>query len=197
MAGLLMILMTPSWIGACLGDLSGQWKMDYEVIGGCTDDRFSDSSMLYVTEDSSTLHGSSSLNWREDGHLIGATDDQAFEIAVTFRQEPVLFIRLKGERLDDVLSGRFTASSSDGRFWWGNFTASRPLPGVAADSGSDPGSYIVPDAGLEPKPLRFVDPEAIWSNQTGKEHRDIFAITYEENTILMCRNVPMIWQWWL
>jgi hypothetical protein len=181
--GLLMMLMMPSWIAVSSADLSGQWNMDYEVLGGCADDRLSDGGMLYMTEDRSTLHGSSSLGKREDGSLIGVVKDRAFDIAVTFRQEPVLFVRLKGERSGDVLLGRFTASSSDGSFWWGNFAGSKPLLSTATDSGSDQGSRTVPDAGLKPEPLKFVDPEAFWSNQTGKEHRDIFVITYDENTI--------------
>jgi hypothetical protein len=50
---------------------------------------------------------------------------------------------------------------------------------------------------LVPKPTAFIDPEAIWSEQQGKERRDSFEINYSRDTVLMCRNKPMIWQWWL
>jgi len=181
---------------AAAADLSGYWMIDYKVLGGSAEERtisFAEGGMLQIIEDESTLHGSSSLGSRGDGFLIGAATALQFDAAITFRSDPLLFLRLNGERSGDALSGKFTASSSDGRFWWGDFLALPPSPNRAADGRR----YSEPDAGLSPQPLRFVDPEAFWSNQTGKEHREIFTITYDPNTILMCRNVPMIWQWWM
>ncbi|MBN2251625.1 MAG: hypothetical protein JW724_06100 [Candidatus Altiarchaeota archaeon] len=47
-------------------------------------------------------------------------------------------------------------------------------------------SYLQ-DADLTAKPTIFIDPEAIWSEQQGKENRDAFEIYYSRNTVLMCR----------
>jgi len=189
-----------SAILASAEEQSSQWTIIYKVLGDCPDDRtaaFGEGGILYMEEDESTLHGSSSLGSRGDGFMIGTAMDCRFDAAITFHQSPLLFIRLKGERSGDALSGRFTASSSDGRFWWGDFAASPSLPSGSCDPLSNGKSITMPDAGPAPRPLRFADPEAFWSNQTGTEVRPFFVITYDRDTILMCRNVPMIWQWWL
>lgn len=70
----------------------------------------------------------------------------------------------------------------------GNFLRRGPAPGRVHASYTE-------DADLALKPTVFIDPEAIWSEQQGKERRDAFEINYSRDTVLMCRNKPMIWQW--
>jgi hypothetical protein len=56
------------------------------------------------------------------------------------------------------------------------------------------------DVTVVPEPTIFVDPEAFYyeqGKQTDKAKRDKFVIKYARNTVLMCRNKPMLWQWWL
>ena len=65
-----------------------------------------------------------------------------------------------------------------------------------AGPGEGDANYLQ-DADLAAKPTVFRDPEGIWSVQQGKESRSAFEIYYSRNTVLMCRNKPMIWQWWL
>jgi len=48
-----------------------------------------------------------------------------------------------------------------------------------------------------PKPTLYLDPEANWSAQQDSGVRETFVIRYQRNTILMCRNKPLIWDWWL
>jgi hypothetical protein len=139
----------------------------------------------------STLCGRSTLRDRGDGFLIGLSEGGDFDAAITFRQTPTIFVRLAGGFVGDEMVGGFSAYSSDGGFWWGNFSAMR------ADPASEVDANYLQDADLVLKPTVFIDPEAIWSEQQGKEKRDTFEICYSRNTVLMCRNKPMIWQWWL
>lgn len=180
---------------------SGLWKISYFTEIGDPNERLSAGGWIFISDKSSTLMGVSSLGDRRDGSVIGMAKGSAFDATITFGNRPFIFVRLAGECRGDSLQGRFTADSSDGGFWMGSFAGSKGIAGESyrADSGGqeDPNDYLTRGVGIPPQPTRFVDPEAFWSNQTGKAKRDVFVITYDKNTVLMCRNVPMIWQWWM
>ncbi|MDF0594002.1 hypothetical protein P0O24_10460 [Methanotrichaceae archaeon M04Ac] len=181
-------------ISACyavaVSDLSSTWLIGFELEGGNDVGPLAGGSVASISEAGSTLCGRSTLGGRNDGFLIGLAEGRSIDIAITFRRSPVIFVRLVGGFDAGEMRGRFSAYSSDGDFWMGNFSARRAGPGEGRASYAE-------DADLAPKPTVFIDPEAIWSEQQGKERRDAFDIYYSRDTVLMCRNKPMIWQWWL
>jgi hypothetical protein len=178
---------------------SGRWNISYEVLWGDPGDLPASSSMASIFEEGSTLRGESSLGNRSDGALIGLSNGSNFDAAITFRKKPSVFIRLRGDYTDKSLQGGFTASSSNGYFWKGRFTALHTGSVEEQRPGDeiDPLEYMTEDATIAPAPTVFIEPEAFYYGQEGKAERRGFAINYSRNTILMCRNVPMIWQWWL
>lgn len=171
-------------------DLSGRWLFSYEFGDKIVSGPLADGSVATVSEADSTLSGRSTLRGRGDGFLIGLSEGCNFDIAITFRKTPTIFVRLTGSFDGDEMDGSFSAYSSDGGFWTGGFSAVR----TSREEGDE---NNLQDADLAPKPTVFIDPEAIWSEQQGKEDRDPFEIYYSKNTVLMCRNKPMIWLWWL
>lgn len=181
-------------------DLSGRWKISYEVENSGADD-LNEGSMASLSEKDSTLQGRVTLGRRDDGFLIGCCENNGVRAAITFRHNPALFIRLIGSGADGELQGSFTASSSEGGFWQGRFKAIQLATAggevIKADAGADPISFTSLDDDLRPKPTEFLDPEANWSAQQDSGVREIFVISYQKNTILMVRNKPFIWQWWL
>lgn len=178
---------------------SGLWNISYDVQWGNPGDLLAKSSVASIYEEGSTLRGESSLGNRSGGSLIGLSNGSDFDAAITFRQKPSVFMRLKGDCTDKNLQGSFTASSSNGYFWKGHFTASQARSGETMDQedGINPLEYMTKDVAVVPAPTVFIEPEAFYYEQEGKAERRTFAINYSRNTILMCRNVPMIWQWWL
>jgi len=190
LASLLLTLMS-TCSAVASDDLSGSWQISYEFEDGNVSGPLAGGSVASISEAGSTLCGRSTLRDRGDGFLIGLSEGGDFDAAITFRQTPTIFVRLAGGFAGDEMVGDFSAYSSDGGFWWGNFSAMR------ADSAGEVDANYLQDADLVPKPTVFIDPEAIWSEQQGKENRDTFEICYSRNTVLMCRNKPMIWQWWL
>ncbi|HOO53425.1 MAG TPA: hypothetical protein PLM24_06545 [Methanothrix sp.] len=188
--GLLLTLMISTCSAFASEDLSGSWLIDYEFEDGDVSGPLSGFSVASISEADSTLSGKSTLRGRGDGFLIGLSEGCSFDLAITFRKAPKIFVRLAGGFAGDEMQGSFSAYSSDGEFWMGNFSA------VRTGAGEGDVNYLQ-DADLVPKPTIFIDPEAIWSEQQGKENRDAFEISYSRDTVLMCRNKPMIWQWWL
>jgi hypothetical protein len=189
-AGLLAALLMATCTAVAFDDLSGSWQISYEFLDGNASGPLSCGSVVTIYKANSTLHGRSTLSDRSDGFLMGLAEGSSFDAAITFRRSPTIFVRLAGGFAGDEMRGSFSAYSSDGDFWMGNFSAMR------ADPGEGDANYLQ-DAELAAKPTIFIDPEAIWSEQQGKENRDTFEIYYSRNTVLMCRNKPMIWQWWL
>jgi hypothetical protein len=189
-ASLLLTLMISTCSAVASDDLSGRWLIDYEFGDDDVSGPLAGGSVASISEADSTLSGKSTLRGRGDGFLIGLSEGSDFDLAITFRETPTIFVRLAGGFVGDEMDGSFSAYSSDGEFWMGNFSALR------TGAGEGDASYLQ-DADLAPKPTIFIDPEAIWSEQQGKENRDPFEISYSKDTVLMCRNKPMIWQWWL
>lgn len=181
-------------------DLSGRWKINYEVQNGIPDDRLAEGSVASLMEKDATLQGRASLGDRGDGYVIGYCMENSFRAAITFRRNPAIFVQLTGEHIGEGLRGSFTVSSGVG-FWQGNFAATQMTTGagdvIDPEAGNNPVSFTPPDVDLLPEPTIFLDPEANWSAQHEGGEKEIFVIRYQRNTILMCRNVPMIWQWWL
>ncbi|MFZ2472368.1 MAG: hypothetical protein WAW52_10560 [Methanothrix sp.] len=198
LAALLAFLFVLS--AAAYDDLSGRWKISYEVQSGGPDDRLAEGSVASLSEKDSTLQGRATLGNRGDGYVIGYCIESSFRAAITFRRNPAIFVRLTGERMGEGLRGSFTASSGEG-FWRGNFTATQTTTGagevIDPEAGANLVSFAPPDVDLLPEPTIYLDPEANWSAQHEGGAKKIFVIRYQRNTILMCRNVPMIWQWWL
>ncbi len=192
-----------SLIATASDDPSGSWNILYDVWFGSSDDRLSGDSSASIARAGSTLHGEASLGNQSDGSLTSLSNGSAFDATITFRQKPAVFMRLKGDRKGDNLQGSFSASSSDGCFWKGGFTASPLAEGANLPDRKvriDPVDYMTQDVTVVPEPTIFVDPEAFYyeqNGQTDKAKRDKFVIKYARNTILMCRNKPMLWQWWL
>jgi hypothetical protein len=180
-------------------DPSGLWNISYEVQWGNPGDLLAESSVASIYEEGSTLRGGSSMGNRSDGSLIGLSNGRDFDATITFRQKPSLFLRLAGGCTGDSLQGNFTASSSNGHFWRGRFTASQAKSRemLKQESEINPLEYMTKDVTVAPAPTLFIEPEAFFYEQTGKAERRAFAINYSRNTILMCRNVPMLGQWWL
>jgi hypothetical protein len=133
--------------------------------------------------------------------LIGSCEGSTVRAAITFRHNPAIFVQLTGSCTDGELRGSFTASSSEGGFWQGNFRAIHLTTGageaINPDAGADPVSFTPTDDDLLPEPAEYLDPEGNWSAQQDGGARAVFVISYKRNTILMCRNKPLIWQWWL
>ncbi|NMC10117.1 MAG: hypothetical protein GYA39_03950 [Methanothrix sp.] len=181
-------------------DLSGCWKIRYEVENGDADD-LTQGSVASLTEKDSTLQGRVTLGPRDDGFLIGCCESDSVKAAITFRHSPNIFILLIGSIADGELQGSFTASSSEGGFLQGKFRAIHLTTGVGefinAEAVADPISFTPLDVDLRPKPTEFLDPEANWSAQQESGVKETFVISYRKNTILMLRNEPFIWQWWL
>ncbi len=190
----LIVLLIVFQISACysvaVSDLSSTWLIGYELEGGNDGGPLAGGSVATFSNASSTFGGRSTLGGRNDGFLIGLAEGRSIDRAITFRHSPVIFVRLVGGFDADEIRGRFSAYSSDGDFWMGNFSATRAGPGEGHASYAE-------DADMALKPTVFIDPEAIWSEQQGKERRDAFEINYSRDAVLMCRNKPMIWQWWL
>lgn len=186
---------------AASDDLSGRWKISYEVQSGSPDDGLAEGSVASLSEKDSTLQGRAALGSRGDGYLIGFCEGSAVRAAITFRHNPTMFVRLTGSRTDGELRGSFTSSSSEGGFWQGNFRAIQLTTGagdvINPDAEADPVSFTPTDADLLPEPTEYLDPEGNWSAQQESGVKETFVIRYQRNTILMVRNVPMIWQWWL
>jgi len=186
---------------AASDDLSGRWKISYVVQSGSPDDGLAEGSVVSLSEKDATLQGRATLGSRGDGYLIGCSGGSAVRAAITFRHSPVMFVRLTGSCTDGELRGNFTASSSEGGFWQGNFRATQLTNGAGdvtnPDTGADPVSFTPTDADLLPEPTEYLDPEGNWSVQQESGVKEIFVIRYQKNTILMVKNVPMIWQWWL
>lgn len=182
-------------------DPSGRWNISYEVEWGGPGDLPASNSVASIFEKGSTLQGESSLGNRSDGTLIGLFSDGSFDATITFRQKPSVpsvFLRLKGHCADKSLRGNFTASSSNGRFWKGRFTALHAgHTKIQEQVEIDPLEFMTKDVTIAPAPTTFIEPEAFYFGQEGEAERRTFAINYSRNTILMCRNVPMLWQWWL
>lgn len=179
---------------AASDDLSGRWKIAYDVESGSA---FAGGSEVSLSEKESTLQGRATLGSRGDGYLIGCLQGRTIRAAITFRHNPAMFVQLTGFRTDGELQGSFTASGS-GEFWRGKFTATQLTTGSGEVVGAGRGPVSTPmDKDLLPKPTRYLDPEANWSVQQESGVKEIFVIRYQRNTILMCRNQPMIWQWWL
>lgn len=178
---------------------SGLWNISYEVQWGNPGDLLARSSVASIYEKGSTLLGEASLENRSDGSLIGILSGRNFDAAITFRQKPTIFVRLKGDCIGNSLQGSFSASSTNGRFWRGCFTALQARSGVMPEHEVEIESleYMTEGTTAAPAPIVFIEPEAFYYEQEGKAERKMFAINYSRNTILMCRNVPMIWQWWL
>jgi len=186
---------------AASDDLSGRWKISYVVQSGSPDDGLAEGSVASLSEKDVTLQGRATLGSRGDGYLIGSCDGSAVRAAITFRHNPTMFVRLTGSRTDGELRGSFTASSSEGGFWQGNFRAIQLTNGageaINPDAGADPVSFTPTDVDLIPEPTEYLDPEGNWSAQQESGVKETFVIRYQRNTILMCRNKPLIWQWWL
>ena len=186
---------------AASDDLSGRWKISYVVQSGSPDDGLAEGSVASLSEKDSTLQGRATLGSRGDGYLIGSCEGSAVRAAITFRHNPTMFVRLTGSRTDGELRGSFTASSSEGGFWQGNFRAIQLTNGagdvINPDAVADPVSFTPTDVDLLPEPTEYLDPEGNWSAQQESGVKKTFVIRYQKNTILMVRNVPMIWQWWL
>jgi hypothetical protein len=181
-------------------DLSGRWKISYAVESSSAGD-LSEGSVAYLSEKDGTLQGRMTLGSRGDGYLIGYCMDSSFRAAITFRHNPAMFVRLTGCSKGGELHGRFTASSCEGGFWKGDFRAIQLVTGagevINTDTGANPVIIILPDEDIIPKPTLFLDPEANWSAQQETGVGKIFAISYQRDTILMVRNKPLLWQWWL
>lgn len=190
-ASLLLMLMISACSAFASDDLSGSWRFSYEFDDEIVSGPLASGSVASISEADSTLSGRSTLRGRGDGFLIGLSEGSDFDIAITFRKTPTIFVRLTGSFDGDEMEGSFSAYTSDGRFWTGDFSAVR----TSREEGD--GKNYIQDPDLAPKPTVFIDPEAIWSEQQGKVDRDPFEISYSKNTILMCRTKPMIWQWWL
>jgi hypothetical protein len=182
-------------------DLSGRWKISYVVQSGSPDDRLAEGSVVSLNEKDSTLQGRATLGSRGDGYLIGCCEGSAVRAAITFRHNPAMFVRLTGSCTDGELRGSFTASSSEGGFWQGNFRAIQLTTGtgevINPDTAADPVSFTPVDEDLRTKPTKFLDPEGNWSAQQESGVSAIFVVSYRRNTILMVRNKPFLWQWWL
>ena len=176
---------------------SGLWNISYEVEWGSADSQLDDSSVTSIYEEGSTLHGDSSIGNRKNGSLIGLSNGSTFDATITFHQKPSLFMRLAGGCTDDSLQGTFTAASTDGGFWGGKFAASQEGEAQELKKEVDPLDYMTRDVAIIAEPTIFLDPEAFYYEQKDKAQREKFAIKYARNTILMCRNKPMLWQWWL
>jgi len=198
LAALLAFLFVVS--AAASDDLSGRWKISYIVQSGSPDDGLAEGSVASLSEKDYTLQGRATLGSRGDGYLIGCCEGSAVRAAITFRHSPSLFVRLTGSLDGNKLHGNFTASCSDGSFWQGIFYADRLTTSggdVINPLAADPVSFTPTDTDLLPDLTEYIDPEANWSAQHESGVKEIFVIRYQRNTILMCRNVPMIWQWWL
>ena len=115
-------------------DLSGRWKISYIVQSGSPDDGLAEGSVARWSEKDSTLQGRATLGNRGDGYLIGYCMESSFRAAITFRHNPTMFVRLTGSRTDGELLGSFTASSSEGGFWKGNFRAIQLTTGAGESS---------------------------------------------------------------
>lgn len=180
-------------VSSAVNDISGRWDIKYE---GLIDDQLVNNGTIFLSLVGSTLHGDSTLGLRGDGKIIGCTQGKTFNAAITFRKKPAMFIKLDGSQIGDKLQGSFTASSSYGEFYRGRFTASR-----WEESEHDSAVVIDPIPPEDPlafKQTIYFDPELYWHNyQSGSGKMDTYAINYSRNTILMVRNVPFIWQWWL
>jgi hypothetical protein len=176
---------------------SGLWNISYEVQWGSAESQLANSSVASIYEEGSTLRGESSLGSRKGGSLIGLSNGSTFDATITFRQKPSLFMRLAGGCTEDSLQGTFTATSTEGGFWRGQFTATQAGEAVDFKREVDPLDYMTRNVVVVPEPTVFLDPEAFYYDQADKAQREKFAIKYARNTILMCRNKPMLWQWWL
>ena len=186
---------------AICGDLSGRWTVSYETDIVGLQDRLAGGSTLILSAVDSSLQGRASLGNRSDGNLIGCCSDGAFRVAITFRHDPTLFIRLNGRSDDRDIIGSYAATFSDGGFSQGSFRAVRLTTGkgdvVNPSSWTGQAGFPSQDQDLQAEPTHYLDPESNWSLQQEGGAREIFVITYKRNTILMCRNKPLIWQWWL
>ena len=196
-----LITVTSASASETCSDLSGRWTVSYETDIGGLQDRLASGSTLILSAVDSSLQGRASLGNRSDGNLIGCCSDGVFRAAITFRHDPTLFIRLNGRSDDREIIGSYAATFSDGGFSQGSFRAVQLTTGKGdvVNPSSWTGEVRFPslDQGFQAESTHYLDPEANWSLQQDGGAREIFVITYKRNTILMCRNKPLIWQWWL
>lgn len=190
------LLMSAGALAAASGP-SGIWNISYEVEWGSAEGRPENMGVTSICEIGSTLHGDSSIGSRKNGSLIGISSGDAFDATITFRQNPSLFMRLAGGCTADKLQGTFTASTTDGGFWEGKFTASKEGKAPDRKKRINPLDFMTGNVAVVPEPTTFMDPEAFFYENKDKAQREKFAIRYARNTVLMCRNKPMLWQWWL
>ncbi len=189
---LLAALLISIGISIATNDPSGRWDVKYE---GQLDDQLASGGVVYIVKVGSTLHGDSTLGLRGDGKLIGITEGCILNATITFRKKPSMFVKLDGFQVADNLSGSFTATSSDGGFYRGRFTATRGGESADDEVGVD---LIAPEDPLAYKQTLYFDPDLYWHNfQFGKAKMDTYVINYSRNTILMVDNKPFLWQWWL
>lgn len=94
-------------------DLSGSWLISYEFEDGNVSGPLAGGSVTSVSEANSTLHGRSTLCDRNDGFLMGISEGSSFDLAITFRQRPTIFVRLAGTFSSDEMRGSFSAYSFD------------------------------------------------------------------------------------
>jgi hypothetical protein len=188
---LLTALLISTGAGIAVDDPSGRYDIKYE---GHLDDLLACGGVVYIVSQGSTIHGDSTLGLRGDGKMIGFIKGGTFSAAITFRKKPAMFVKLDGCQVCDNLSGSFTATSSNGGFYRGRFTARRGGP---ADDEVDIDPIASDDPLAYHKTLYF-DPELYWhENQFGKEKIDIYDINYSRDTVLMVGTKPFLWQWWL
>jgi len=151
---LLAALIISICVSIASDDLSGRWNIKYE---GQTDDQLAGNGVVYIYNEGSTIHGDSTLGLRGDGKLIGIAKGNAFNATITFRKRPTMFIKLNGCQVGDKLQGGYTATSSDGRFYRGRFTASQWEE--YADYEEIDVDPIAPNDPLAYKPTIFFDPD--------------------------------------
>lgn len=188
---LLIILLISVDFSIAVNDPSGRWSISYQG----QNDQISTDGMINIAKAGSTLYGDSTLGQRGDGKLIGLAKGSAFNATITFRKKPAMFVKLDGCQVGDKLQGRYTATSSDGIFYRGKFTAARWGESANEEVVIDP---IAPDDPLAYQTTIFFDPDLYWHNyQFGRAKMDTYVINYSRNTILMVANKPFLWQWWL
>lgn len=199
LAALVVPLLATS-VAAC-EDISGQWKISYSVESGSPVGELAEGGVASLSERDCALQGGATLGSRGDGYLIGCRQGNLVRAAITFRHSPSLFVRLVGSWAEGELRGSFAVSSSKGGFWQGDFRAIQltTATGEVVNPGdsSNAVSFTPTDEDMHPKPIRYLDPEANWSIQQESGIKEIFVISYNKDTLLICRKKPLIWQWWL
>ncbi len=202
-----MILLMLIEIAAASGDLTGLWNITYKTEWGLQEvPPANNSSMTAISQKGSALQGDSSLGNRVDGALTGRTKGDVVDLAITFDQQPATVMQLSGSVDGDRLRGKFRAASSDGKSWRGSFDGMRassdPMSSILGKAKAqkpkiNPLDYMTANVNVVPTPTSYMDPEVIWGMQSNSTKKNIFAINYSKDTILMQGSRPFIWQWWL